>query len=734
MIAVTAHDDFLLELGQVLGGQVSVRPVDTIAAALEHLTGSRRLQLLMIDSRGTADLRGDVDRAHTRAPQVPIVVFAAADAEKSIASALRSSNIFAVLPIPVEPRKTAAIFEGAFAEAAEKRGGTRGAATHAAAAGHSAAASPARSGDLRAQSRSPLVAEPAPVSGAHHGAVPEELGAPPSGPRSKIILWGAVLACAAALAAGGVWFFVSGKHSSSPTGAAPPIVQTPAGAAGATSGADKGSSSPASTPNPSAGSPGASTAPSPAGAAETLPSAAAPVPAAQGTLDELLEKARLAMHERRYTEPANNSALLYYRSALGVDSTNAEARDGMERLAALLTTRFDEAVAAGRYDEAAEALAGLKVAAPGDARFGARQAQLFRGEWSSALAGANTDRAAMILHQAEQAGALPAAELAKWRAELARHQSDSRAKRFADLFNQRIREGRLIDPSEDSAKYYLQQLEQLAPENPVAQHGARDLIVACLRKARDAAVAGHSGDADQWMAEARAAGMTAADLSSYQRDVAAARARAATAESDKLAQLARQRMQDGHLADPSGDSAVHYLEQLKASSGDSPTVQSIGRELATRLVEQATSAARAGRIPEMNSDLQLAQRWGADPVLIQAVQQIVSGPRAAASQATATAGPAIPPGFAPKRIHYEAPEYPQQALDAGVSGTVTLAFTLDLDGHPQDIQVVESKPRGVFDRAAANAVSRWRYQPVVIDNVPTEIPWRTAIHFQAPKN
>jgi periplasmic protein TonB len=732
VVAVTTHDDFLLELGEALAGQVSMRPVDSVAAALEHLSASRRLQLLTIDARGASDVRSDVDKAHARAPHVPIIVFAAADAEKSIAAALRSSNVFAVLPIPIDRRKTAAILEGALAEAAEKRSAGRAAPGTAAAAAPGAVPSPSRGADLRGHSRAPLVPEPASLSPAPHAAAPGETDAGRL-VRSKPVLAGAAL-LVAALAAGAIWLFV--RHSQAPSSpqGSPPLAQSSQAQASSNaptkgpSGALTTGAVPAASPGPSGTSTQAS-----AGAAE--PSAAtAPVPAAQGTLDELLEKARLAMRERRYTAPATSCALLYYRSALAVDPSNGEARDGMARLAGLLGTRFDESVAGAHYDEAAEALAGLKVAAPQDSHLAQRQAQLLKGEWSAALAQGDADRAAVVMRQAEQAGVLSSGELARWRAELARHQTDARARQLADLFNQRLREGRLLEPSEDSARYYLQQLAQIAPGNPIAQHGARDLIAACLHKAHDAALGGHSAEADKWLAAARAAGMTSADLAGYQRDVAAARERAATAQSDRLVQLARARLQDGHLTDPPNDSAIYYLNQLKSGYGDSATVESIGRDFAARLLEQAARSARAGQLSEMRSELELAQRWGADPVLVQAVQQVATGGGANANAASPATPQGLPPGFVPKRTRYEEPQYPVQALENGVSGSVEVAFTLDVGGRPRDVRVVQATPPRIFDRAAVTAVTHWRYQPVLINKVPTEIPWRMVIHFEAPKD
>jgi len=47
--------------------------------------------------------------------------------------------------------------------------------------------------------------------------------------------------------------------------------------------------------------------------------------------------------------------------------------------------------------------------------------------------------------------------------------------------------------------------------------------------------------------------------------------------------------------------------------------------------------------------------------------------------------------------------------------------------------VIESTPANIFDHAAVSAVSHWRFEPVVINNVPTEVPTRTAIRFELPK-
>src|SRR5262249_14768100 len=49
--AITTHDDFLLELGQTLGGQAGVHPVESVEAALAALRAGKRGQVLVIDTR-----------------------------------------------------------------------------------------------------------------------------------------------------------------------------------------------------------------------------------------------------------------------------------------------------------------------------------------------------------------------------------------------------------------------------------------------------------------------------------------------------------------------------------------------------------------------------------------------------------------------------------------------------------------------------------------------------------
>jgi len=59
-----------------------------------------------------------------------------------------------------------------------------------------------------------------------------------------------------------------------------------------------------------------------------------------------------------------------------------------------------------------------------------------------------------------------------------------------------------------------------------------------------------------------------------------------------------------------------------------------------------------------------------------------------------------------------APEFPRDALRSGQSGEVVVEYTVGTDGSVTAARVVRAEPSRVFDRAALDAVQRWRFQPI----------------------
>lgn len=61
------------------------------------------------------------------------------------------------------------------------------------------------------------------------------------------------------------------------------------------------------------------------------------------------------------------------------------------------------------------------------------------------------------------------------------------------------------------------------------------------------------------------------------------------------------------------------------------------------------------------------------------------------------------------------PQYPARAMKLGAQGFVLLSFTIDAQGRPQKIRIADSKPRRLFDKAALQALKKWKYQPKIVN-------------------
>ncbi|MDH3893553.1 MAG: energy transducer TonB [Chromatiales bacterium] len=68
-----------------------------------------------------------------------------------------------------------------------------------------------------------------------------------------------------------------------------------------------------------------------------------------------------------------------------------------------------------------------------------------------------------------------------------------------------------------------------------------------------------------------------------------------------------------------------------------------------------------------------------------------------------------------------APIYPRRALSRGIEGWVLLEFTVTRAGTVTDVRVLESEPPGIFDKAASEAASKFKYKPRVVDGEPIDV-------------
>jgi protein TonB len=69
-------------------------------------------------------------------------------------------------------------------------------------------------------------------------------------------------------------------------------------------------------------------------------------------------------------------------------------------------------------------------------------------------------------------------------------------------------------------------------------------------------------------------------------------------------------------------------------------------------------------------------------------------------------------------------------MRARQEGWVVVSFTVDPDGKTSDVKVVESQPRHVFDRAAIDAVERYRFNPAMKDGTAVSSVKQQRIEFK----
>lgn len=61
------------------------------------------------------------------------------------------------------------------------------------------------------------------------------------------------------------------------------------------------------------------------------------------------------------------------------------------------------------------------------------------------------------------------------------------------------------------------------------------------------------------------------------------------------------------------------------------------------------------------------------------------------------------------------PLYPPRALSRKLEGQVKVLFTITTDGTVMNPKIIESSPKGVFDRSALRAVRKWKFRKKLVD-------------------
>jgi periplasmic protein TonB len=238
---------------------------------------------------------------------------------------------------------------------------------------------------------------------------------------------------------------------------------------------------------------------------------------------------------------------------------------------------------------------------------------------------------------------------------------------YVRLAGERMQKGTLIEPSRDSAVYYVETALDLSPGDGDAQQ-ARAALIKALLAAADRSLGSDDIDGARRVVDA-AAGLGAPKV-----------------ELDRLRRRADELRSGAASASGANESA-----------GAAPA--------ATSSASPAT-AASAAAAPTATSATPAAAPAGSGSANIISANTL-------------------------NRVRYVEVQYPDSARLRGVTGYVEMEFTVAADGSVKDLVVIEAEPRNTFERNTVAAVRKWRYAPVLRNGVAVEQRARLRVRFNS---
>ena len=482
-------------------------------------------------------------------------------------------------------------------------------------------------------------------------------------------------------------------------------------------------------PAPTASAPSQASAPSPAAPAVVKSPAEA-----DEKVDALMEKAQQAMLDRHFIDPLAGSALSLYREVLVIKPDNGEARQGLQRLSEILIARVQSALDDRKFDVALQFLETARSIDANDTRLVALdekianlRAELGPAQILAALNAQNFDRATQLIDEAARTKALPAAKLAQLRDEAHRRRDDFEVSRLLKLVDTRIQQDHVIDPHNDSAVYYLDQAKQAGAAGPALQGQMQEVLKRLTQMGRTAIQQRNFADADRVLTELHGAGAPQPSITSLQRDLNLARNQQTPQKPDQpqYLELAQSRLAQGKLTDPDNDSALFYVNQLRAADPKNSGLAQIIPTLQSQILDRARASLDAGDADKAEALVQKASGLGASSDL-DAVNDRIRQRRAGGDVLQM-------PEQSLTRLNKLDIQYPARALATNIEGWVELSYTVGPDGSVSNIKVLNSTPPRTFESSASKAVSRLRYQPVVQGGKAISVGTQVRIVYRVPK-
>jgi protein TonB len=456
-------------------------------------------------------------------------------------------------------------------------------------------------------------------------------------------------------------------------------------------------------------------------------------------VDLLIERAQQAMLDRHYLDPAEGSALALYRSALVLDPSRGEASQGLQRLAEILFAKVQSALDERKFDVALQALETARSINPGDSRLAAfderlaaLRTELGPAQIQAALNAQNFDRATQLIDEAARARMLTGAKLNQLRDEVRRRREQFDSGRLVALIGARLQQDKLLDPHNDSAAFYLDEARQTGISSAALQAQNQEFIKRSMQAARSAIDQRRYGDADRYLTELRNCGAAAPVVAALQHDLTVARSQPAREKSDQLQflELARSRLAQGNVTEPENDSALYYVNQLRAVDPQNTGLPQMVSAVQQKMMERAREALDAADLVKAEAVLRQAKSLGDSNELEALNGRLLEAKLKADRGAQAPGNMQEVAENSLTRLKPMQLKYPSRALERNIEGWVEIQYTVSPKGKVADVKALRADPVGIFEAAATDAVVHMIYKPVIKDGTPIAVTTKIRVAFR----
>ncbi len=178
------------------------------------------------------------------------------------------------------------------------------------------------------------------------------------------------------------------------------------------------------------------------------------------------------------------------------------------------------------------------------------------------------------------------------------------------------------------------------------------------------------------------------------------------------------------------DAQRKTLDKQQQLAADQQKAQTLASQKAAADKLAADKLAVEQQRNQLAAEQQKAQQARA---LEQTGQQVPKAPSAAGDSTAATgpdSGSVAAQTSGAVLLKAVGARYPTAAMRARQQGWVVVSFTVDPNGQTSDVKVVDAQPRRVFDRAATDAVERYRFTPALKDGVAVSSTKQQRIEFK----